>query len=119
MQRLNSIFDLFGGIRPMARHCDVSASNVAAWKRENRIPAAKQAHVLTVGLALGLPITLAHVVFPSGQIPAAIAKAINQEVPPIALHGPPGAFVRVAVAQGQKYGNNRAILDTCSAGAPA
>ena len=119
MQRLNSIFDLFGGIRPMARHCDVSASNVAAWKREDRIPAAKQAHVFAVGLTLGLPITLAHVVFPSGQIPAAIAKAIHHEVPPIALSSAPGAFSRVAVPHGQKYGNSRAILDTCGAGALA
>jgi hypothetical protein len=62
-----NIFDLFRGVRPMARTLGEPPSNVAAWKRVGRIPAEKQPNVLAVGLKLGLPITAEHVVFPLGQ----------------------------------------------------
>lgn len=73
MEQRTSIFSVFGGIRPMARKLDEPPSNVAAWKRVGRIPAEKQPHVLAVGIALGLPITAEHVVFPLGQPHAAYA----------------------------------------------
>lgn len=67
MTQLASIFDRFGGIRPMARALDEPSSNVGAWKTKGRIPAEKQAHVLAVGQAKGLPITAEDVVFPLGR----------------------------------------------------
>jgi hypothetical protein len=67
MERLTSIFDLFGGIRPMARALDESPSKIMAWKRAGHIPAQKQAEVLEKGIALGVPLTAEHVVFPLGR----------------------------------------------------
>lgn len=55
----------------MARAIGEPSSNVDAWKRDGRIPARKQPHVLAVGQALGLPITAEHVVFPLGRPNAA------------------------------------------------
>jgi hypothetical protein len=77
MERNISVFILFGGVRPMARAIGEPASNVAAWKRVGRIPAEKQPHVLEVGLALGLPITAEHVVFPLGRPNAAAPVEIT------------------------------------------
>ncbi|WP_353745377.1 carph-isopro domain-containing protein [Sphingobium sp.] len=68
-----SIFQLFGGIRPMARALGEASSSVATWKRVGRIPAEKQPHVLAVGFKLSLPITAEHVVFPLGRPHAAYA----------------------------------------------
>lgn len=68
-----TIFQMFKGIRPMARELGEPPSNVAAWKKVGRIPAEKQPHVLAVGLKLGLPITAEHVVFPLGRPHAAYA----------------------------------------------
>ncbi len=62
-----TLFNMFGGIRPMARALDEAPSNVSAWNQNGRIPAEKQPHVLEVGVALGLPITAEHVVFPLGR----------------------------------------------------
>lgn len=97
----HTIFDLFGGIRPMARALEVPASNVSSWKRVGRIPAENQPHVLERGQELGLPVTAEHVVYPLGrpQRPAA-PKAVKRSTD-------------------TRYGNSRAILDTCGAGAPA
>ena len=67
MERLIPIFDLFGGIRPMARALGESPSKISAWKRAGHIPAQKQADVLERGLALGLPLTTEHLVFPLGR----------------------------------------------------
>jgi len=63
----------------MARKMGEAPSNVAAWKRVGRIPAEKQPHVLEVGLALGLPITAEHVVFPLGRPDAAPADLAQDE----------------------------------------
>ena len=62
-----SLFDRFGGIRPMARALRLPPSNVSAWKREGRIPSTQQAHVLITAEAKGLPITAEDVVFPLGR----------------------------------------------------
>lgn len=58
----------------MARELSEPPSNVAAWKRVGRIPAVKQPHVLEIGLALGLPITAEHVVYPLGRDAAVFAS---------------------------------------------
>lgn len=67
----------------MARAIDEAPSNVAAWKRVGRIPAEKQPHVLEVGLAMGLPITAEHIVFPLGQ-PDAAAVGLPSVTPSVA-----------------------------------
>jgi hypothetical protein len=67
MERTPSIFDIFGGIRPMARAIGEPPSNVAAWKRVGRIPADKQPVVLQKADEIGLAVTAEHVVFPLGQ----------------------------------------------------
>ena len=71
-----TIFQLFNGIRPMARELGEPPSNVASWKSVGRIPAEKQPHVLAVGLKLGLPITAENVVFPLGRPNAAALAEI-------------------------------------------
>ncbi|MCC2603036.1 carph-isopro domain-containing protein [Sphingopyxis yananensis] len=63
----NSLFKLFGGIRPMARALGVPSSNVDSWRRVGRIPAEKQPHVLNVALSLGLPVTAHDIIFPLGS----------------------------------------------------
>lgn len=83
MERLTSIFDLFGGIRPMARALDESPSKVMAWKRAGHIPARKQAEVLDKGIAAGLPLTADHVVFPLGR-PSDVATTITAKSAPVA-----------------------------------
>lgn len=75
MERLISIFDLFGGIRPMARALGESPSKVMAWKRAGHIPAQKQAEVLEKGIALGVSLTAENVVFPLGHPQPEIAAA--------------------------------------------
>lgn len=101
MNSQHTIFDLFGGIRPMARALEVPASNVSSWKRVGRIPAENQPHVLERGQELGLPVTAEHVVYPLGRpIRPVASKAVGR-------------------TGSARYGNNRAILDTCGAGAPA
>lgn len=83
MTQQPTIFDTFGGIRPMARSLDEHPSTVAAWKKVGRIPAEKQPHVLAVGEALGLPITAENVVFPLGR-PSDVANTITATPAPVA-----------------------------------
>lgn len=84
MEQLVSVFALFGGIRPMGRALGEPSSNVMAWKREGRIPAHKQPHVLEVGQSLGLPITAEHVVFPLGRPDAAAPFGVAASARPVA-----------------------------------
>lgn len=67
MPNLPSLFDLFGGVRPMARELGEAPSSVSSWKRVGRIPAEKQPYVLEKAQALGLPVSADHVVFPNGR----------------------------------------------------
>jgi hypothetical protein len=83
MERLTSIFDLFGGIRPMARALGESPSKVMAWKRAGHIPAQKQAEVLEKGIAQGVALTADHVVFPLGR-PSDVAILISVNPAPVA-----------------------------------
>lgn len=90
MERLASIFDLFGGIRPMARALGESPSKIMGWKRARHIPAQQQPNVLHVGLALGLPITAEHVVFPLGR-PSDVATTLTAKPAPVACASLPQA----------------------------
>ena len=80
-----SLFDMFGGIRPMARAVARPSSTIMTWKSEGRIPSAEQPHVLAVGEAKGLPITAADVVFPLGRpaedLPAPAAPVACDPLP--------------------------------------
>lgn len=80
MAQHRTLFDLFDGVRPMARAISEAPSTVYSWKRVGRIPAEKQPLVLEVGLALGLPITAEHVVYPLGR-PSAARPADLAELP--------------------------------------
>lgn len=62
-----TLFDLFGGVRPMARALGEAPSSVASWKRVGRVPAEKQPKVLCFAQKHGLPVTSDHVVFPNGR----------------------------------------------------
>lgn len=81
-----SIFELFGGIRPMARAIGEAPSTVASWKRGGRIPADKQRSVLEIGQDIGLTITAEHVVFPLGQPIAAPLSDISEQPTPVCFH---------------------------------
>lgn len=83
MEPLISIFDLFGGIRPMARTLGESPSKIMAWKRAGHIPAQKQAEVLQKGNAHGIPLTTDHVVFPLGR-PSDVATTLTANPAPVA-----------------------------------
>ncbi|WP_425437318.1 carph-isopro domain-containing protein [Novosphingobium guangzhouense] len=83
MERLTSIFDLFGGVRPMARALGESPSKIAAWKRAGHIPAQKQAEVLEKGTCQGLALTAENVVFPLGR-PSDVANTITATPAPVA-----------------------------------
>lgn len=91
MTQQASIFDRFGGIRPMARALDEPSSNVGTWKTKGRIPAEKQAHVLAMAQAKGLPITAEDVVFPLGRpsddLPAATAPVACDQPPQTQTRG--------------------------------
>lgn len=66
-----TLFEMFGGVRPMARELSERPSTVQDWKDNERIPATKQPHVFFTARRLGLPVTTAHIVFPCG-IPAGV-----------------------------------------------
>lgn len=88
-----TLFDLFGGIRPMARTLGEKPSTVMSWKNKGRIPAEKQPHVLHVGISIGLPISASHVMYPLG-IPASLRMAAD-----IAGHIMPVACDPQAISQ--------------------
>lgn len=118
MQQPTSLFALFGGVRPMARDINEPVSNVYAWERANRIPAAKQRSVLNRGLALGLPVTPELVIFPAGDVPEHVTRAVSavraQHGPSAANAAPSAAsdFHAIDRAGGNKYGNCEVALHT-------
>jgi hypothetical protein len=63
---METLFDKFGGIRPMADHLGEAPSTVSGWKIAGRIPAGKQPSVLEKARELGIPVTAHDVVFPLG-----------------------------------------------------
>lgn len=71
---MTTIFDKFGGIRPMAEELGEAPSTVQGWKLTGRIPAGKQPLVLEKAELLQLDVGLEDVVFPMGR-PTAQAAA--------------------------------------------
>jgi hypothetical protein len=65
---METLFDKFGGIRPMAAHLGEAPSTVQSWKNAGRVPAGHQHGVLTRASELGIPITAQDVVYPLGVI---------------------------------------------------
>jgi len=63
---MTTLFDKFGGIRPMAEHLSEAPSTVQGWKSAGRIPAGKQPAVLEKARELCIAITAHDVVFPLG-----------------------------------------------------
>jgi hypothetical protein len=82
----DTLFDLFGGIRPTARALGESPATVHGWKRVGRVPAEKQPHVLAVAQALGLSITAENIVFPLGR-PSDVATTLTAK--PASVACPP------------------------------
>lgn len=70
----------------MARALGESPSTVHGWKSVGRIPAEKQPHVLDVALALNIPITAEHVVFPLGRPDAVDDLGLSLSTPHVACH---------------------------------
>jgi hypothetical protein len=64
---MQTIFEKFGGIRPMAEELGEAPSTVQGWKSAGRIPSGKQPLVLDKAKALQLDIGLEDVVFPLGR----------------------------------------------------
>lgn len=71
MDTQKTLFDRFGGVRPMAEILGEPPSTVQSWKNVGRIPAGRQPDVLAKGVELGLGITAEDVVFPLGMDAAA------------------------------------------------
>ncbi|RIA37502.1 hypothetical protein DFR49_3387 [Hephaestia caeni] len=62
-----TLFDKFGGVRPMAEHLREAPSTVQSWKTSGRVPAGRQPAVLEKAQELGLDVTAEDVVFPLGR----------------------------------------------------
>jgi hypothetical protein len=64
---METLFDKFGGVRPMAEHLAEPPSTVQSWKTAGRVPAVHQARVLLKAEALRLSVTAEDVIFPLGR----------------------------------------------------
>ncbi len=64
---MTTLFDKFGGTRPMADHLGEPPSTVQSWKAAGRVPAGKQPKVLEKAEELGIAITAEDVIFPLGK----------------------------------------------------
>ncbi len=67
---MDTLFDKFGGVRPMAEHLEEPPSTVQSWKTTGRVPAIKQQRVLEKAAELRIPVTAEDVVFPLGRAAA-------------------------------------------------
>lgn len=67
-----SLFDRFGGVRPMATALGMSPFTVAGWKRRRRISSKQQGHVLDTARKLGMQLQAEDVMFPfpEDRVPA-------------------------------------------------
>jgi len=63
---MDTLFDKFGGIRPMAAHLGEAPSTVQSWKTAGRVPAGHQHRVLVKADELGIAVTATDVVYPLG-----------------------------------------------------
>lgn len=91
----------------MARELEEHPSNIASWKRVDRIPSDKQSRVLERGIALGLPISAELVIYPSGRIPEVVARSLPVSHAPC----PASDHEVVGCAASANYGNRSAVLD--------
>ncbi|MCU6454332.1 hypothetical protein LPN01_09595 [Sphingomonas sp. A2-49] len=66
---MTTLFDKFGGIRPMAAHLGEAPSTVQSWKNAGRVPAGHQHRVLQKAGELGLAVTAEDVVYPLSMAP--------------------------------------------------
>lgn len=64
---MQTLFDKFGGTRPMADHLGEPPSNVQSWKTAGRIPAGKQPKVLEKAIELKLDVVAEDLIFPLGR----------------------------------------------------
>lgn len=64
---MDTLFDKFGGIRPMAAHLGEAPSTVQSWKTAGRVPAGHQHRVLVKAEELGIAVTPTDVVYPLGS----------------------------------------------------
>jgi len=64
---MDTLFDKFGGIRPMAAHLGEAPSTVQSWKTAGRVPAGHQHRVLVKADELGIAVTATDVVYPLGS----------------------------------------------------
>lgn len=64
-----SLFEKFGGVRPMARALNEKASTVQSWKTTGRVPSGKQSFVLSRARDLGLGVTPDDIISPLGRDP--------------------------------------------------
>ena len=87
MKKGESLFEIWGGVRRMARDLVRPASTVHGWKKEGRIPAAEQPHVLGVSKTLGIAVTAEHVVFPLGQKEASNPSGVSEQGEPVCFNG--------------------------------
>lgn len=62
-----SLFEKFGGVRPMADALGEAPSTVQSWKNVGRIPAGRQPDILAKAAELGIAVTVEDVVFPLGE----------------------------------------------------
>ncbi|WP_176484832.1 carph-isopro domain-containing protein [Sphingomonas ginsenosidimutans] len=66
---METLFDKFGGVRPMAEHLKQPPSTVQSWKAAGQVPAGHQRRVLARAAQLGLAVSAEDVVFPMGRDP--------------------------------------------------
>lgn len=64
---METLFDKFGGIRPMAEHLGEAPSTIQGWKSAGRIPATKQPFVLKRARDLGIAVSHEEIIFPLGK----------------------------------------------------
>jgi len=81
MVKQATLFETFGGIRPMAEALGESPSSIQGWKNTGRVPATKQPLVLMRAAELGLDVTTDDVVFPLGRPAVACDRAAETKEP--------------------------------------
>lgn len=75
MEHEANLFEMWGGLRQMARDLQRPASTIHRWKSAGRIPATEQAEVLAAALKKGLDINTDNIVFPLGRSFTSDAKS--------------------------------------------
>ena len=66
-ETMTTLFDKFGGVRPMANHLDDAPSTIQSWKSAGRVPSTHQPRVLAKAEELGLDVSAEDIIFPLGR----------------------------------------------------